>query len=145
MAPALVPELSVRDLAPSLAFYTGVLGFHVVYDRPDTGFALIEREGARLMLEAVSGGSWITAALEPPFGRGINFEIAVSDLGVIEAAIRYAALPLFRPAEEAWYRAGARWLGQRQLLVQDPDGYLLRLAQSLGVRDAPPADVRAVG
>lgn len=48
-------------------------------------------------------------------------------------------------AEEAWYRAGDAELGQRQTLVQGPDGYLLRLAEPLGARpvscrpDGPPA------
>jgi hypothetical protein len=36
--------------------------------------------------------------------------------------------------EEKWYRTGARETGVRQFLVQDPDGYLLRLQQRLGER-----------
>jgi hypothetical protein len=48
--------------------------------------------------------------------------------------------PLFQPVEEAWYRADAIENGQRQFLVQDPDGYLLRLAQDLGERPCANAD-----
>ncbi|MEO9168740.1 MAG: VOC family protein, partial [Aestuariivirga sp.] len=36
--------------------------------------------------------------------------------------------------EEKWYRAGDEEVGQRQFLVQDPDGYLLRLCQPIGRR-----------
>lgn len=38
--------------------------------------------------------------------------------------------------EEAWYRKGDFEVGQRQFLVQDPDGYLLRLVEGLGERPA---------
>ncbi|WP_273185913.1 VOC family protein [Hyphomonas adhaerens] len=39
MAAALVPELYVSDLAQSLDFYCGALGFSVVYQRPEERFA----------------------------------------------------------------------------------------------------------
>jgi len=41
---------------------------------------------------------------------------------------------LFRDVEDAWYRAGDVEAGQRQFIVQDPDGYLVRLVQRLGER-----------
>jgi hypothetical protein len=36
--------------------------------------------------------------------------------------------------EEAWCRRGDLLLGQRQLMVQDPGGYLLRLFEAIGTR-----------
>jgi len=144
MRPRMVPELAVRDIAASLAFYTG-LGFRVTYERADEGFASIERDGAVFMLEAISAKSWITASLEPPLGRGINFEIGVDDLGAIETRLVASGVALFRPTEEAWYRAGPVWLGQRQFLVQDPDGYLLRFCESLGETSSRPERGRVVG
>ena len=42
--------------------------------------------------------------------------------------------PLYMEPEEKWYRAGDQEIGVRQLLVQDPDGYLVRLKSSLGRR-----------
>ncbi len=33
----LVPELIVTDIERSLAFYVGVLGFSVLYERPEEG------------------------------------------------------------------------------------------------------------
>jgi len=74
----LVPELSVRDLAASLAFWCGPCGFAVVFDRPEQGFACVQRGTARVMLDQLgTGRDWVTAPLELPLGRGINLEIAV--------------------------------------------------------------------
>jgi hypothetical protein len=36
----------------------------------------------------------------------------------------------------AWYRTGTTESGVRQLLVQDPDGYLVRPQESIGCRPA---------
>ena len=41
---------------------------------------------------------------------------------------------LFEAPREAWYRTGPVEGGQREFLVQDPDGYLVRLAEDLGHR-----------
>ena len=46
-----------------------------------------------------------------------------------------AGWPLVMAVEDRWYRRGDREVGQRQFVVADPDGYVLRLAQSLGLRD----------
>ena len=45
----------------------------------------------------------------------------------ILARLAKAGIALFRPVEEAWYRNGDTYSGNRQFLVQDPDGYLLRI------------------
>ncbi|MBO1020214.1 VOC family protein [Methylobacterium sp. SD274] len=129
----LVPELDIRDLPASLAFWCGALGFAVAYARPENGFAYIERGGAQVMLNLVNG-NWQTGPLEPPLGRGINFQIAVDALDPILTALDAVPWPLFRPAHEAWYRVGETEVGVRQFLVQDPDEYLLRFSESLGRR-----------
>ena len=36
--------------------------------------------------------------------------------------------------EEKWYRRDGFEVGNRQILVQDPDGYLLRFTEDLGER-----------
>jgi catechol 2,3-dioxygenase-like lactoylglutathione lyase family enzyme/GNAT superfamily N-acetyltransferase len=129
----LVPGLSVLDLAASLGFWRDVLGFKIAYERPERGFAYLARGGAQVMLE-LSSGTWETGALAPPLGRGINFAINVNSLDPLLNALAAADWPLFRPPEDAWYRIGEQEIGQREFLVQDPDGYLLRFAQPLGCR-----------
>jgi catechol 2,3-dioxygenase-like lactoylglutathione lyase family enzyme len=139
--PTLVPELLCRDIKKSLDFYTRILGFRVVYERPEFGFAYLEREGAELMLEAIpasndAGRAWISGPLAPPFGRGINFQIQVSDVEALYADVNKAKAPLFMEMESKWYRKTDYEVGNRQFIVSDPDGYLLRFYQDLGRRDA---------
>ena len=134
----LVPELLVTDLAASLRFWCGACGFAVLYDRPEEGFACLHRDGAQVMLEAVTapGRHWVTAPLETPLGRGLHFQIEVAALAPILDALAAQAWPLWLAPEEKWYRVGKVEHGQRQFLVQDPDGYLLRFCTGIGTRAA---------
>lgn len=129
----LVPELDVLDLDVSKAFWCDVLGFGIAYARPESRFVFIEREGAQVMLKQ-QNGRWQTGALERPLGRGLNFQIFVGSVEPLLEALRGAAWPLFADCHDAWYRVGGTERGNRQFLVQDPDGYLLRFAQDLGSR-----------
>jgi catechol 2,3-dioxygenase-like lactoylglutathione lyase family enzyme len=131
---ALIPELQVTDLAASLDFYTRVLGFAVAYSRPEEGFAMLEREDVSLMLEQTTGpGRRITTTpFERPFGRGINFQIVASDVDALAARIQAEGYPLFIALEERRYRVRqGRHVVQRQFVVADPDGYLLRFIRVL--------------
>ncbi len=130
----LVPELLVSNLGSSLHFWCDLCGFSIVYDRPNEGFAFLERGGAKVMLEdiRVPGRQWITGPLEHPFGRGLNFEIAVEDAAELAARLAAADWPIYLPLEEKAYRTGDTSVTVRQFAVQDPDGYLLRFSQRLG-------------
>ena len=132
---ALVPEFDVTDLPASLKFWCGLIGFRVSYDRPAKGFAYLELGRAQVML-CIANGNWETGKLERPFGRGINFQIFVDDVEPILARLKAANWSLFRDVMENWYLIGDEEGGNREFLVQDPDGYLLRFAQNLGTRPA---------
>jgi len=131
-----VPELHCSDLDQSLAFYVGLLSFRVLYDRPEDRFAFLDRGGAELMLEEYAPGARMLAKapFERPYGRGINFQIRVEDVDALHAKVVDAGLPTFLPLEERWYRRDGTELGCRQFIVEDPDGYLLRLQQDIGTR-----------
>ena len=101
---ALVPELVVSDFERSLAFYTGVLGFRLLYGRPEERFAYLECEGAQIMIEQPTDRTWITGPLEAPFGRGINLQIACSDAAALRDRCRDAGIALYMEIEDAWYR-----------------------------------------
>ena len=131
MAAALVPELYVDNLARSLNFYCGALGFSTVYERPAERFAYIERAGAELMLEEPSGRVWLAAPLEAPYGRGVNFQIAVEDAAALRNAALAAGAPLVLDLEERTYLRDGEPIRVRQCVVQDPDGYLLRFSELL--------------
>lgn len=51
-------------------------------------------------------------------------------LGRLEAA----GVKIFFGPEERWYRVNSSEVGVRQFLVQDPDGYLVRLQEKIGER-----------
>jgi catechol 2,3-dioxygenase-like lactoylglutathione lyase family enzyme len=128
--------LICSDLDQSLQFYVGLLGFVVLYARPEDRFAFLEREGAELMLEQPKTHDrlWPNAELAKPFGRGVNFEIKVSNVDQLHSVIVAAQKDFFLPIEERWYRRDDLELGVRQFAVQDPDGYLIRLSQNIGNR-----------
>jgi catechol 2,3-dioxygenase-like lactoylglutathione lyase family enzyme len=132
----LVPELIVTALTSSLDFWVTQLGFDIAYQRPEEGFAYLDLQGAQIMLEQYDpdAGQWLTASLEKPLGRGINLQIDVPAVAPVLQRLAAIGWPLFRDVEDAWYRAGEVEAGQRQFIVQDPDGYLVRLVQRLGER-----------
>lgn len=132
----MVPELSVTDLARSLVFYTGLLGFSVRYRRDDPPFAYLEQQQIQLMLEQVHPACWQVGALEPPFGRGINLQMELTEIQPLLDRLQAAEIALFRQPTEVWYPVGEMLAGQREFLLQDPDGYLLRFVQYLGERAA---------
>ncbi|MNL72460.1 hypothetical protein D3C87_1977750 [compost metagenome] len=83
------------------------------------------------MLDQLGAGrDWVTASLEHPLGRGVNFQIEVSTLAPILARLEQAGLLLFLPVETKTYSVGSAQVSQRQLCVQDPDGYLLRFFET---------------
>ncbi|WP_319017530.1 VOC family protein [Pseudomonas sp. EggHat1] len=134
--PALTPELQVSDLQASLAFYQQVLGFNLLYQRPEDGFAAIVLGEAALMLEQIAPHArpddpWTVQPLDRPLGRGINLQIDVIDLQPLYQALLANDVPLRLPLETVDYRTGDSWIRVRQLMIQDPDGYLLRFSQVL--------------
>ena len=132
----LAPEFDVSDLDASLAFYVGVLGFSIRYQRPEERFAYLEREGAELMLEEAGGPGrrFRPAPLEQPFGRGVNLQIRVADVERLCARAKAAGAEVALDLETRWYRRDDHEAGNRQFVVADPDGYLLRFYQDLGSR-----------
>ncbi|KDA02389.1 bleomycin resistance protein [Hyphomonas oceanitis] len=129
MPAALVPELYVSELARSLAFYCDLAGFEIRYERRDEAFAYIGLGTAELMLEEPVGRTWLTAALDHPYGRGINLQISVPDAGRLYAVFCDAGATIVNALEEKSYTRRDDTVLVRQFVVADPDGYLLRFAQ----------------
>ena len=137
---ALVPELAVRDIARSLAFYVGTLGFSVRYERPEEGFAFISLGDADVMLDEIGKGRTFQVAgapLDHPLGRGLNLQIVAPALDPLLLALERENVPLILPVEDRWYRTADHESGVRQFAVADPDGYLLRFIRSIGRRPLP--------
>ena len=127
----LIPELSVSNLKNSLNFYTKILGFKIDYEREESKFALLSFQGSQIMIEQANG-NWETGKLEYPFGRGINFQIEVADVEPLIQALKENNYPIKVELQDNWYRIAVVLAGNREFLVMDPDGYLLRFFQDLG-------------
>ncbi len=125
----LVPELSVSDINKSKNFYIDILGFDLVYERLEDKFAFPSYGDAQIMLEEING-NWDTGELKYPFGRGINFQIASDDVNKIADKLKQKNISLFRDITESRYECGSTVVFQKEILVQDPDGYLLRFSQT---------------
>lgn len=137
---ALVPELLVSDLARSLVFYCEVLGFVVEYERPENEFAFLSFYGSQLMLEQdeIEDSPWRVEPIEYPRGRGLNLSITCPDVDLLAERLEDAGIPLRKPAQDRWYRNEKVLWGERNFLVLDPDGYLLRFGQELGTKPVEP-------
>lgn len=125
----MVPELTVMDFTASLHFYTDVLGFTVMIRRSEPDFAYVSLGEAQLMLEQYHPEGWHTGELIRPLGRGINFQIEVDDVEEVLARVEAHGLPLYRTLQNNHYAVGDTVACQREFLVLDPDGYLLRFSQ----------------
>ena len=133
----LAPELLVSDIAVSLGFWKGILGFEIAYQRPEQKFVYLEHpEGHQVMLCERHGG-WETGPLERPFGRGAMFQFYFERLEPALAAVSARGWPVYHELREVWRRAGDQETGQREFFLQDPDGYLIMVAQNLGERPIP--------
>ena len=130
----MVSELHVNDLDASLSFCSGTLGFAVAFQRPSERFAYLEHaEGHQVML-CQRHGRFETGPLEYPLGHGAMFQIYLQKLELVLSLLLARSWPIYLGPREIWRQVGENDHGHREVFVQDPDGYLLMLAEHLGVR-----------
>lgn len=127
-----IPELSVTNLKNSLNFYKAI-GFKVEYDRPENKFAFISFGEIQFMLQEITDNDkWDLAPLTYPFGNGINFQLEIDNVDTVYNNLKKNNYEITFDVEENWYRQDDKLLGNKEFLVQDPDGYLLRFSEDLG-------------
>lgn len=127
-----IPELSVTNLKSSLKFYQ-TIGFKIEYERPEHKFVFLSLGEIQFMLQEITeDDKWDVAPLTYPFGNGINFQLEVDNVDAIYEALVNNNYKIAFEIEENWYRQDNRLLGNKEFLVQDPDGYLLRFSEDLG-------------
>ena len=120
----LIPELSVTDIEVSKKFYLS-LGFHIVYERIDDKFAFIELDGNQIMIEEINN-NWNVGPLEIPFGRGINISMSVNNVEEMFNSLKEKGIKFFLELEVHSYEVDDKVYHDKEFLIQDPDGYLLR-------------------
>ena len=119
MLPAFMANLIVRDVPRAVAFYEDVLGGVIHYADPD--FAAIKVGGAELMLHAdhtYDKHPW-HPRLVGGEARGLGAELRLFgvDPDAVEARAQRAGAPIVQPAT-------TRGHGWREVMVEDPDGYV---------------------
>lgn len=131
----IIPELSVTNLKNSLKFYE-TIGFKIEYDRPENNFAFISLGEIQFMLQEITeNDKWSLSPLTYPFGNGINFQLEVTNIDEIYNCLKNNNYKIAFDIETNWYRQENKLLGNKEFLVQDPDGYLLRFSQDLGEKN----------
>ena len=131
----IIPELSVSNLENSLTFYK-TAGFKVEYERPENKFAFISLGEIQFMLQEITNSSkWNLSPITYPFGNGINFQLEVNNLNEIYNNFKNNNYKITFDIEENWYRQNNKLLGNKEFLIQDPDGYLLRFSETQKVKN----------
>ena len=121
---SLIPELSVSNIDKSKDFYLK-LGFKIKYERIDDKFCFLELENNQIMIEE-NNDNWNTGKLEYPYGRGINISMEVNDIDNMYQSLKDKDIKFFLDLEVHPYRVDEKIYYDKEFLVQDPDGYLLR-------------------
>ena len=118
---SLIPELSVSNINISKKFYLE-LGFEIKYERTEDKFCFLQLEENQIMIEE----NWNTGKMEYPYGRGINLSMAVSNVEKMYNRLKEKNIRFFLDLEIHEYRINDKISYDKEFLIQDPDGYLLR-------------------
>lgn len=121
---SLIPELSVTDIEKSKEFYLN-LGFKIMYERKEDKFCFLYLEDNQIMIEEINN-NWNVGEMKYPFGNGINISMSVSDIDSFYESIISKKIVLFRKIKTSKYRVDDIIYEDKEFLLQDPDGYLLR-------------------
>ena len=124
-----LPELSVDNLERSLDFYK-TLGFKIEYERKQDKFVFLSLGKIQIMLQELStSNKWDIAPLSHPYGNGINFEFDLDSIDNIYERVKNSKYEITFDIEENTYKCNDTTIINREFLVQDPDGYLLRFSE----------------
>lgn len=122
----MIPELTVFDIEKTKEFYIDILGFKLEYEREEDKFIFLSFEGAQFMFEEHHPNGWNIGPFEYPLGSGINFSIASSDIDLLYKRLKDREVFFYRDLVENTYEVKGEMIKQKEFLIQDPNGYLLR-------------------
>ena len=121
---SLIPELTVTNINKSKEFYQSI-GFNVKYERKEDKFCFLELEKNQIMIEEINN-HWNVGKLEYPFGNGINISMQIKDVEKLYQDLKDKKIVFFKELEIHHYRVDNKVYNDKEFLIQDPDGYLLR-------------------
>ena len=116
-----IPYVFVKDFQAALAYYTGPLGFHALFDYGEPPFyAHVARDEAILAIRHVT-----RPVIDRTAGEDLlSAFIEVSDVNALHDTLRAAGAHIRQPPrDEPW--------AMRSLIVSDLDGNLICFASNL--------------
>jgi len=129
----LVPNLMVRDIATSVAYYSEVFDLKLIMSTDDSQnyvegmidgavFAMLDGEAGRIMLQKQESltEEWAGFANVELPAQGASFYFR--DVDPDQVASRVPAESILRGPEQTWY-------GMRELWLLDPDGHVLTVGK----------------
>lgn len=121
---SLIPELTVTNIEKSKEFYQNI-GFKIMYERKENKFCFLQLEDNQIMIEE-QNDNWNVGEMEYPFGRGINISMSISDVEKLYEELKNKSIKMFLDLEIHEYKVNDEIYKDKEFLIQDPDGYLLR-------------------
>ena len=122
---SVTPNLVVKDVARSLAFYRDVLGFTVAMSVPDAEpfvFVGLERDGVPVFLNDVKAASADHPSMaSTPFGGTATMFFVITGVDELHDAVKSKA-PVVMALKTQFY-------GMREFAITDPDGHLITFAE----------------
>jgi uncharacterized glyoxalase superfamily protein PhnB len=122
---SVTPNLIVRDIARSTAFYCEVLGFTVRQTVPDTAphvFVWLERDGVPVFLnDAAAADADYPGASARPAGGTATLFFAVTEVDRLHERVASHARVVM-PLKTQFY-------GMREFAIEDPDAHILTFAE----------------
>ncbi len=127
---AMIPELTVFDIQKTKQFYLSILGFRLEYERAEEGFLFTSYGESQFMFEQFHEDGWNTGRLCRPLGLGVNFSIEVEEIETLYRRLQQQGVAFYRGLSTARYETADGMMEQKEFLLQDPDGYLLRFTHA---------------
>ena len=133
---SVTPNLIVRDIAASIAFYRDVLGFEIKQTVPDSSrrspgaaadaeplvFVWLERDGVPVFLNDIKAAEHdYPDAAKLPQGGSVAMFFVITAVDAYHAAVS-PRCTVVMPLKTQFY-------GMREFAVTDPDGHLITFAE----------------
>ena len=128
------PNLVVADIDRSLAFYRDVLGFSVVTTVPDAApfvFVWVQRDDVSVFLNTVGSVKETLPDLAARSVGGTNTLFMVIDAPSPAEGID-ALFDLVKAKARVVMALKDQFYGMREFGIEDPDGYVIFVAQRIG-------------
>ena len=121
---SVTPNLLVRNIEQSTAFYRDVLGFTIKQTVPDAApfvFVWLERDGVPVFLNDVGAAEDFPNASSRPAGGTCTMFFIVTAVDDLHAKVAPHA-KVIMPLKTQFY-------GMREFAIEDPDGHIITFAQ----------------